>query len=953
MKVSRFLKYSQLIKRGSITGYLVTVLLVALALWIRLAIAPVNAGIQYVTFFPAVTLAAFIGGYRAGILATLAGLVFATFIFTSPYYAISLDVLKTSIWSNLVFLMDGLIVSFAIESMHRFREQFQQKLQLSISSNAALVESELRWKFAIQGAGGGLWDWDIERAKVFYSPFWKQMIGQADNEVGTGLDEWESRVHPEDKASTLVELQKCLDGNSQFYMSEHRFRCKDGSYKWMFDRGMVVSRGEDGKPLRMVGMHFDITDRKQTDLLLQQSEEKLRAITDNVSIVMFLKDLNGHYLFVNRQYEKLFHVFNEGIQGKTDYDMFPRDMADAFVNNDQAVIKSGKPIEIEELVQHDDGIHTYFSVKIPVRNASGEIYAICGIATDITERKHADDDLRIAAAAFDSQEGMMVTDSQSVILRVNRAFSEITGYTAEEAVGQTPRFLQSGRHDKAFYEEMWDAIKKTGGWQGEVWDKRKNGEVYPKWLTVSAVKDHKGAVTHYVGSHYDISDRKMAEEKIAELAFYDPLTHLPNRTLLRDRLMQAMMTGNRNKTFGSVIFIDLDNFKTLNDTMGHDSGDQFLVEVAQRICGSVREGDTVARLGGDEFVVVLKNLSTNAQEAAQLTEGVGLKILAGLNQVFQLGDFSHRSSASIGATLFSGNQLSVEELLKQADLAMYKSKEAGRNTMRFFDVNMELAVMKRAALENDLHNAVSHNQLLLHYQAQMSEGQLTGVEVLVRWQHPQRGLVSPDEFIPLAEETGLILPLGEWVLKTACRQLSIWAARPEMAQLTISVNVSTRQFHQPDFVDQVLEILKNTGAPPRKLKLEMTESLLVSDIDMVIEKMFALKAKGVCFSLDDFGTGFSSLSYLKRLPLDQLKIDKSFVQDVLIDPNDAAIAKTIIALAQTLGLGIIAEGVETEAQRDFLVHAGCHSYQGYYFSKPLPLDKFEEYTRNNLLCEAL
>jgi len=393
--------------------------------------------------------------------------------------------------------------------------------------------------------------------------------------------------------------------------------------------------------------------------------------------------------------------------------------------------------------------------------------------------------------------------------------------------------------------------------------------------------------------------------------------------------------------------MDLDGFKQVNDTLGHDQGDLLLQQVARGLLTCVREGDTVARLGGDEFIVLLEDLSKNLQEAATQTEAVGKKILIALNHPYQLGSHAQHSTASIGITLFGGaRQESVEEPLKRSELAMYQAKAAGHNTLRFFDPQMQDAVTARAALEMSLREAVLKNQFILHYQAQVTDqGQITGVEALLRWLDPKRGLVSPAEFIGLAEETGLILPLGQWVLEAACKQLALWAKRPEMAHLTVAVNVSARQFHHKDFVDQVLAVLESTGANPKRLKLELTESLLVSNIEDVIAKMSALKGQGVGFSLDDFGTGYSSLSYLKRLPLDQLKIDISFVRDILTDPSAAAIAKTVIDLAENLGLTVIAEGVEVEGQRDLLARHGCHAYQGYLFSLPLPLAEFEAFAR--------
>ena len=563
---------------------------------------------------------------------------------------------------------------------------------------------------------------------------------------------------------------------------------------------------------------------------------------------------------------------------------------------------------------------------------------------DISQRKRSEANLRVAATAFESQEGMIITDADQRILRINRACSEITGYSPEEAVGQTPRMFSSGKHDAAFYREMWASIQGSGAWKGELWNRRKNGEVYPEWFSISAVKGDDGKVTNYVASFIDISQRKSAEDEIKHLAFYDPLTGLPNRRLLLDRLRHALAASARNETVGALLFIDLDNFKTLNDTLGHDKGDLLLESVSRRLIASVREHDTVARLGGDEFVVMLENLSEDPKDAAGEAGLVGEKILLAIDEPHHLAGLTHHSTASIGIALFAQQTDTVDELLRRADLAMYQAKAAGRNTLRFFDPEMQASVTARATLDNELRIAVDAGQFLLHYQAQVADdARLTGAEVLIRWQHPERGMTFPGSFIPEAEETGLILPIGNWVLQTACTQLAIWAKQPKMAQLTLAVNVSALQFRHADFVQQVLAALEHTGANPKKLKLELTESLLVNDVEDIIAKMSALKARGVCFSLDDFGTGYSSLSYLKRLPLDQLKIDQSFVRDILIDPNDAVIAKTIIALADSLGLTVIAEGVETEAQRDFLARQGCLAYQGYLFSHPLALTAFEAF----------
>lgn len=585
----------------------------------------------------------------------------------------------------------------------------------------------------------------------------------------------------------------------------------------------------------------------------------------------------------------------------------------------------------------------------PIRNEIGAIVGVVLVFSDVTEKYLAQEALRIAATAFESQQGMAITNAQRVILRVNKAFTEITGYSAEDAVGQSPSILKSGHHDANFYTAMTEALDHEGAWAGQIWNRRKSGEVYPEFLSISAVKDAAGVVTHYVEIFTDITESVNAQAKINTLVFYDPLTQLPNRHLLLDRLDQALRVTNRHACKSALLFVDLDNFKTINDTLGHQQGDLLLVQVAQRLRTCVRDGDTVARLGSDEFVVVLEGLSEIDIEAGAQAEAVGNNILAAFERdfVFDQGLCQH-STPSIGITLFGGEVLeSSDQPLRRAELAMFQAKAAGRNTLCFFDAKMQAEVSSRAALEADLRDAVQQQQFVLHYQPQMvGFDHVAGVEALVRWQHPQRGMVSPAEFIPLAEETGLILPIGQWVLEAACQQLAAWATQPELAHLTMAVNVSARQLKQPNFVTSVLTTLERTGAKPKLLKLELTESMLVADVEVIIDKMSALKAKGLVFSLDDFGTGYSSLAYLKRLPLSQLKIDQGFVRNIVTDPNDVAIAKMVVALAESMGLAVIAEGVELQAQADFLAHLGCHAYQGYLFSRPVPLSALEAFVRN-------
>lgn len=689
----------------------------------------------------------------------------------------------------------------------------------------------------------------------------------------------------------------------------------------------------------------DITERKVAEAALHASEERFRNVFEKAYTGLAIADLSGTLLEANECLAQLLGYTQQELVGMnigcfTHHDDLAAEIA--FLDEIRAGARDVYRMEKRYFSNHGNLLWVDLLVTA-IRDKHGKPVETIGLVLDITDRKRAETELRIAATAFESDTGKIITDADGYILKINKAMAESSGYSAEEVVGQTPKLFQSGLHTEDFYCDMWETIRRTGRWQGEVWDRRKSGEVYPKWLSISAVIGTDGNVTNYIGTHFDISEQKKAEEKIEALAFFDQLTGLPNRTLLLDRLSQAKTASGRSGRYSALLFIDLDNFKTLNDTQGHDIGDAFIKLVAQRLKTCVREVDTVARLGGDDFVIILASLSTSEAEAAMAAESLIEKILGSFNQPYQLNDSSHHCTASIGVTLFKGVQTSVEELMKQADLSMYKAKAAGRNTYHFFDPAMEVAVRERATLEKDLRAALDGRQFLLHYQAQVtSEQRMIGTEVLVRWLHPQRGMVPPADFVPLAEETGMILPLGRWVLETACMQLAKWAEQAEFDALTIAVNVSVQQFRQADFVDEVLSVLKSTGANPSRLKLELTESLLAHDVEDIVEKMFALKAKGIAFSLDDFGTGYSSLYYLKRLPLEQLKIDQSFVRDVLIDPNDAAIARTIVALADSLGLGVIAEGVETDEQRDFLKAAGCHTYQGYLFGRPLALADFEQ-----------
>ena len=620
---------------------------------------------------------------------------------------------------------------------------------------------------------------------------------------------------------------------------------------------------------------------------------------------------------------------------------------DIFYLHRKRLLSTRQPQTCEVRMQKSDGSQLWAQLNSSISKNKQNKIILNVMLHDITERKKSQSDLSIAAIAFESQNGIVITDTKGIILRTNQAFSRITGFNSEDTIGKPITIVKSGRHDKQFYDLMWSTLKTQGRWQGEVWNRRKNGEIYAELLTITAVKSEGLGATHYVGNFSDITEDKESEAAIHRLAYYDALTGLPNRRLLQDRITQAIASSDRSGAYGAVLFVDVDHFKTLNDTRGHNMGDLLLVDVAQRLRSSVRQSDTVGRQGGDEFVILLDNLSSDMTEAATMSQQLGEKLREAMEKPFNLNGVEYNCKISIGISLLTKED-TIDDLLRQADLALYKAKDAGRNTLRFFDSAMQEALNLRTALESELNDAISQEQFRLYYQPQVDrKGHIKSLEALIRWSHPQRGLVAPDDFIHLAEETGLILTIGKWVMETACSQLKQWEMHPHTSALKIAVNVSAKEFRQSDYVAQVERIIKVSGINPLLLKLELTESIVVENMKDTIEKMNALKQFGITFSMDDFGTGFSSLSYLAQLPLDQLKIDKSFVVNIPGTKNDEMITRTIITMGRGLEMNVIAEGVETLAQREFLESNGCTAYQGYLFNRPLPITELEEFLKRD------
>lgn len=585
------------------------------------------------------------------------------------------------------------------------------------------------------------------------------------------------------------------------------------------------------------------------------------------------------------------------------------------------------------------------NIKIPViaqlilrYSESGDPIEIWGVMRDIRERRKAEENLRLAAKVFESsKDAIIISDKENTIISVNQAFTEITGFSSQEVVGKNPKLLSSGRHDSGFYHLLWADLLTKGYWQGEIWNRRKNGEIFPEWLSISSVCDADNEVTHFIAIFSDISEMKSSEAHIEFLANYDPLTQLPNRRLFIDRLDQAIKTAAREKTRLAVLFFDLDHFKTINDSLGHSVGDQMLIEVASRISDCMREIDSVSRLSGDEFAAVITDISDVSDVITVVN-----KIIHAIREAFKINDYELHVTISTGISVYPNDGENYEILLKNADTAMYCAKNSGRDSFEFFSASMSTRALERLSLEGSLRKAIENEELLIHYQPQIEveTRKIIGMEALLRWPHAELGMISPEKFIPLAEETGLIIPLGKWVLTEACRQNKAWQDKGLLA-VPIAINVSAVQFRQHNLMEIVQAALLETGLKPRYLELELTESLLMDCSEYNVTLLQEFQQLGVHVSIDDFGTGYSSFSYLRRFPINKLKIDQSFCMGLPQDKNNASITSAIISLGHDLGMMVIAEGVEEETQFNFLQAHQCDEIQGYLFSKPVPADEME------------
>ncbi len=789
--------------------------------------------------------------------------------------------------------------------------------------------------------GAGSWMMDFETGQVTCSSRLQLLLGVR-RDVLPNLGRLLVHFDLESRSRVKLALHACrVDGEA--FNQEARLENAQGLRRNVRVTGEVV-RNAKGIAVRMHGLLQDLTEQKRAEQESLSVSMRLITTLARIGEAFITLDHSGKFTFLNPEGERLLRRKTAELLGTKIWDELESG-GGRLRRELRSLVRDRSSVEFEEF-------YPTLGKWLEVR----AYYLEDGIAAylrDVSAARQSQEQLLLLQTSISRLNDMvLITEASSVdapgprIVFVNDAFERHTGYSPRDVLGQSPRLLQGPNTQRGELDRIRSALQEARPVRAELINYKKDGTPFWLELEIVPVDYFSRGLSHWVSVARDITARKEAENKIEHLAFYDALTQLPNRQLLMDRLRDALSAGNRNTHIGALVFIDLDHFKVLNDTLGHARGDMLLQQVSSRLRMSLGPADTVARLGGDEFVIMLEGLGKNPQTVTDKARKVAEKVLAALSEPYDLSGHQYHGTCSLGITLFSRNQQSIGDLLKQADLAMYQAKAAGRNGVCFFDPEMQAAASADAAMSAQLRQGLRDQEFVLHYQPQVGrEGRMIGAEALVRWQHPERGLMMPDDFIPQAEESGLILPLGEWVLEAACAQLAKWAQRRETEKLSISVNVSARQFRHPEFVDMLLGVLRTHRITPHHLKLELTESLLATGMEVTIAKMGKLKDAGVTLAIDDFGMGYSALSYLKYLPLDQLKIDRTFVKDVLTDPNDAAIARTIIGLAQSLALGVMAEGVETEEQRAFLAWHGCESYQGHLFCKTLPIDELEAFMK--------
>ncbi|MFC1602479.1 EAL domain-containing protein [Pseudomonadota bacterium] len=808
--------------------------------------------------------------------------------------------------------------------------------------NQSLIKNQKRLAEAQEIAHTGHWEWNITTSHLAWSDEIYRIFGCEPQQFDATYDAFISFIHPDDRNSVNMAITQSIEHNTP-YAIEHRIIQTDGIERIVFEKGKVL-QNEQGAANRMIGTVQDITEQKQIENKLKNSEEQIHSLLMSTGEAIYGIDLQGNCTFANASCLKVLGCSSTSeLLGKNMHKLIHHSHADGLPYDQHKchiyeAFKKAKSIRIsDEVFWRLDG------TPFPVEYCSEPIFkdgTVNGAVisfSDITQRKEIEEQLLLSDRVFkNTSEAIIITEPNGNIIDTNQAFTYITGYSKAEVIGKNPRIMKSGKQNNAFYENMWKTLLDHGKWTGDLWDRKKNGDEYPKSLTINAIKNTNNVVTHYIGIFSDITESKMVAKQLQKLAFYDSLTNLPNRILFKERLAHEIKAAKRRNTKFAVMFMDLDRFKYINDTLGHTCGDQLLIEAAKRIKTCIRETDTVARFGGDEFIIILTDI-----DAISVVKRIANKIISTLSEKFIIEKNDVNIGVSIGISIYPNNGATYDALTKNADTAMYKVKETGRNSSHFFTEELHATIKRRLIIEKEMRAGIKEKAFELHYQpkVEIDSSKIIGMEALLRWKHPKLGTISPVEFIPIAEETGLIIPLGNWALRQACAQNAAWI-KAGHTPLRVAVNLSIRQFEQQDITDQIQNILIETGLPAKHLELEITESMVMGDINRAILTLKHLRELGVHISVDDFGTGYSSLSYLKQFPIQCLKIDKSFVDDLCHNTDAAAIISAIISMAGSLDLTVVAEGVETKEQMEFLRKDGCDQMQGYYYSKPLPTEEF-------------
>jgi len=767
---------------------------------------------------------------------------------------------------------------------------------------------------------------------LYLSPACTSLLGYAPDELlGKSIYKY---FHPDD-LSAVVQGHFQLLQKSEHYTIRYRIRHKGGHYVWFETTNRTIRSPQNGKVTEIIAVSRDISSRVLVENRLRESENLARTMLNATTDSAFLFDARGVCLAVNDIGARRLNRKPEDIVGLGMSELFPSPVREFRLKIFDRVVRQRESMRVQDERQ---GYYfdTFYS---PILDEQGEVKMVALFAQDITERVLYEQKLKLFEKVFENTlEGIVITDAAANILAVNASFQSITGYSAEEVIGKNPSLLRSDRHDTEFFHRMWGSLLKNGYWSGEIWNRRKNGEAYPEWLSINAIRDRHDKPSQFVAVFHDITEVKHKEEQIRIQAYYDALTGLPNRSLLKDRLSVAISHAQRTQQKLAVIFIDLDNFKHVNDSLGHQAGDQLLLGVADRLRRLTRREDTVSRLSGDEFLVVMTEL-TDERNALPAVE----RILEEFQKPFRISEHDLLITTSIGISFFPEDSTEPDDLIRCADIAMYQAKKQGKNNFRLFTNEMNEKVIQRLTREENLRKALERDELKVYFQPrlQAASGLVSGMEALSRWVKPDGQVVKPDEYISLAEDTGLILPLGERVIEMACRE-TMQLAAAGYTGLRLGVNLSPRQFSQKNILERIKAILERTSFPPERLVVEITESTLLDDVERTNFLLGELSELGASIAVDDFGTGYSSLNRLKRLPIDELKVDRSFVMDLETDPDDACIVRTIINMAKGLRLTVTAEGVETPGQLAFLVECGCDEVQGFLFGQPMPPEEFFE-----------